>query len=292
MTIQINDPLELPRHPLLASSQKTVLVPTMGALHAGHLALTKKAREIAGTEGTTIVSIFVNPLQFDNPADLENYPLQLERDLQLCQNEGVDLVFAPNQSDLYSPDHSVIITESLLSSNLCGASRAGHFDGVLTIVLKLFNLTRPHYSIFGKKDFQQLALIERMVRDLNVPTQIIAHPTIREEDGLAMSSRNVRLSPQQRSDAPRIINALEQGARLSSKASITPQDILDLTRSLLLKDSRKDFSIDYLELVNANDLQTAQDLQSPCILATACIYDQVRLIDHIEIPGSTDTTKQ
>ncbi|MGA0845365.1 MAG: pantoate--beta-alanine ligase, partial [Luteolibacter sp.] len=202
------------------SAGPRVLVPTMGALHAGHISLIKQAREIAGTDGTVIVSIFVNPIQFDRKSDFEQYPHSLERDLDSCRAAGADIVFTPHADEIYHSDRSVIVHESSLSQSLCGASRPGHFDGVCTIVLKLFLLTACDFAIFGEKDFQQLAIIRRMVRDLNVPVKIVSCPTLREADGLAMSSRNVRLDADQRSDAPRIYQALCRAAMLQDPAQI------------------------------------------------------------------------
>ncbi|MDC1405697.1 pantoate--beta-alanine ligase, partial [Akkermansiaceae bacterium] len=175
------------RYPDVNSVQKELknlsgplaLVPTMGALHEGHLALLRAARKKVGPQGTVAISIFVNPIQFDRPEDLSSYPTPLEDDLALCEKEDVDIAFVPEAASLYQPDHSVLVTESLLTKHLCGATRPGHFDGVLTIVLKLLNIFQPDFAIFGQKDFQQLALIRRMVRDLDVQTDIIGHPTVR-----------------------------------------------------------------------------------------------------------------
>jgi pantoate--beta-alanine ligase len=192
---------------------RRVLVPTMGALHEGHLELVKRARQSAGPDGIVVVSIFVNPIQFDRNSDLDTYPRPLEDDLAKCQAAGVDVVFTPEAAAMYFPDRSVTVTESLLSGGLCGAARPGHFDGVCTVVLKLFLLCGCHAAVFGEKDFQQLAVIRRMVRDLDVPVEILACPTVRESDGLAMSSRNVRLGSAQRQDALCIHRALMEAAR-------------------------------------------------------------------------------
>ena len=185
-----------------------VLVPTMGALHPGHASLITLAREKAGPEGTVIVSVFVNPIQFDRASDLEHYPRPIEADLAVCEEHGADGVFLPDNASMYAQDRSVTVIESGLSEHLCGATRPGHFDGVCTVVLKLFNLTRCDAAVFGEKDFQQLAIIRRMIRDLDLEVAIIPHPTVREPDGLAMSSRNARLTPEHRADAPRIHQAL------------------------------------------------------------------------------------
>ena len=169
-------PAEL-RREIAALPRPLVLVPTMGALHAGHLALVRRAREIAGAGGTVAVSIFVNPIQFDRPGDLAAYPQPLEEDLAQCRAAGVDLAFTPAAGSMYFPDRSITVTEDLLSRHLCGAARPGHFDGVCTVVLKLFHLFQPEAAVFGEKDVQQLAILRRMVRALDVPVDILGHPT-------------------------------------------------------------------------------------------------------------------
>jgi pantoate--beta-alanine ligase len=259
---------------------RRVLVPTMGALHHGHLELVKLARQAAGPDGTVIVSIFVNPIQFDRAADLDAYPRPMESDLAKCHAAGVDVVFAPHVEAMYFPDRSVAVTESHLSRSLCGATRPGHFDGVCTVVLKLFLLSGCHAAVFGEKDFQQLAIIRRMVRDLDVPVEIIECPTLRESDGLAMSSRNVRLTVKQRADAPRIHRALTAASKLRSAERILAAARDEIIASPMVR-------IDYLSLVDAETLQAVSDLSRPAILATAVFYDEVRLIDHVAVvPGS------
>ncbi|MEY4568637.1 MAG: hypothetical protein RLZZ398_76 [Verrucomicrobiota bacterium] len=256
-----------------------VLVPTMGAFHPGHLSLMHRAREIAGTGGTVVVSIFVNPIQFDRAADLAAYPRPMTSDLAACQTAGVDVVFAPIAESMYFPDRSVTVTENLLSGGLCGAARPGHFDGVCTVVLKLFLLSGCETAIFGEKDFQQLAVIRRMVRDLDVAVEIVPCPTVREADGLAMSSRNTRLTPEQRADAPRIRRALLAAATLTAPAEILAAARATIETSPLAR-------IDYLALVDAETLQPVTELIRPVILATAVFYGEVRLIDHVMIPAS------
>ena len=271
--------------PLLAekcSPKKRVLVATMGSLHEGHLALIHRARQIAGTEGVVILSLFVNPTQFDQADDLRHYPRALEQDLALCKKHGVDIVFAPESGDIYHSDHSVTVTESSLSQRLCGASRPGHFDGVCTVVLKLFNLTQPDIAIFGKKDYQQLAIIRRMVRDLNIPISIEGVETVREQSGLALSSRNQRLSQHQRSDAQRIRRALLAAQTAHQQGEKSVQSLLNIV-SDIIESSELDVEIDYLELLDQDDLQPVETLSSPAIIATAVFYEQVRLIDNIEL---------
>jgi pantoate--beta-alanine ligase len=264
------------RQILKSSAGPRVLVPTMGAFHPGHVSLMQKAREIAGADGTVIVSIFVNPIQFDRAADLAAYPRPMESDLAACESAGVNVVFAPDAGAMYFPDRSVTVTETLLSRDLCGASRPGHFDGVCTVVLKLFLLTGCDAAVFGEKDFQQLAIIRRMVRDLDVPVEIVACPTVRESDGLAMSSRNTRLTPAQRADAPLIFKALRTAATLP-----TPPEILASAKAAI--ESSPLTRIDYLSLVDAETLQPAATLERAAILAAAVFFGDVRLIDHVGV---------
>ncbi|MFT3991909.1 MAG: pantoate--beta-alanine ligase [Luteolibacter sp.] len=266
------------RNKLKKTSGKRVLVPTMGALHAGHLALVEKAREIAGADGTVIVSIFVNPIQFDRASDLAAYPQPLEADLAACETAGVDVVFTPQAAAMYFPDRSITVTENLLSQGLCGSTRPGHFDGVCTVVLKLFLLSGCEVAVFGEKDVQQLAVIRRMVRDLDVPVEIIGHPTVREEDGLAMSSRNVRLTPEQRADAPKIRQALQTAKSSGGKQAA---EILKIARDGLEKTALD--RIDYLSLVDAETLQPVETVERAAVLAVAVFYGDVRLIDHVTI---------
>lgn len=260
------------------SSTPPLLVPTMGSLHDGHLALIRHARQLVGPTGCVAVSIFVNPTQFDRLGDLAAYPRPIETDLEKCRQEGVDLVFTPAPASLYLLGHSLSVSESSLSKSLCGATRPGHFDGVCLVVLKLLNLIQPSAAIFGEKDYQQLAIIRRMVRDLNLPVEILAHPTVREADGLALSSRNSRLSPDQRADAPRIRRALLDAAQQSS-----PTRILATARAGI---ESSDNRIDYLQLVDAETLAPVHDLTRPSLLATAVFYAEVRLIDNLLIPAT------
>jgi pantoate--beta-alanine ligase len=269
------------RRAVAAAPRPLVLVPTMGALHAGHLALLARARKIAGPAGTVAATIFVNPTQFDRPQDLDGYPRSLDRDLQACRSAGANLVFTPSSDSMYPPGHSTLVRETSLSTRLCGATRPGHFDGVCTIVLKLFNLITPSHAIFGEKDFQQLAIIRRLVRDLDLKVEIVAHPTVREPDGLALSSRNVRLSPQQRADAPRIRQALLAAAKLAADGETDPAPILATARVHL--EASPLLKIDYLELVDSESLQPIDTLDRPATLATAVFYHDTRLIDHVSL---------
>lgn len=257
------------------------LVPTMGALHEGHLSLIRAARKKVGPTGTVAVSIFVNPIQFDRKDDLEKYPRPLETDLAACEAEGADLVFTPDAGSMYEADHSVTISENRLSTTLCGATRPGHFTGVCTVVMKLFMLFQAESAVFGKKDFQQLAIIRRMVRDLNVPIEIVGHPTIRETDGLAMSSRNVRLSIGHRAEAPSLHRAISAAANLFHQGERQTAALLHEVRRHL--SDAPSFELDYLTIVESDTLSPVTFVQKASILAIAGFLGEVRLIDHIEL---------
>ncbi|MBS0658705.1 MAG: pantoate--beta-alanine ligase [Verrucomicrobia bacterium] len=262
--------------------RKVAFVPTMGALHDGHLSLVHEARRQVGKRGAVVVSIFVNPLQFGPNEDLSRYPRPLARDLRLCREAGVDAVFLPSPEDLTPAGQSVFVDESLLSAGLCGASRPGHFRGVCTIVLKLFNLVRPDVAVFGQKDWQQLAIIRRMVRDLNVPVRLVGAPTHREADGLAMSSRNVYLSPEERAQAPALRRALQSGAELIRKGETSTARVLAAARKVLAREAPLG-RIDYLELVDADTLASTRRLPAQPLLAAAVFFGRTRLIDNLAV---------
>lgn len=263
-------------HRLNAGSH-LVLVPTMGALHHGHAALIERARHIAGPKGRVMVSIFVNPTQFGPKEDFSSYPRPWRADLKVCRESGADLVFAPSVEEMYAGDRSVLVDEASLSQCLCGASRPGHFRGVCTVVSKLLMIAQPDEAIFGEKDWQQLAILRRLVRDLNIPVKIVGHPTVRESDGLATSSRNIYLTPEERAVAPGIQAALQQGAARKSVAAI-----VSTARKLI--ESIPGARLDYLALVDAETLEPAQKLHRPMRLATAVFLGKARLIDNIAVP--------
>lgn len=255
------------------------LVPTMGALHAGHLALVDRARRAVGPRGLVAVSLFVNPTQFGPREDFARYPRPLRRDLGLCRERGVDLVFHPGAGAMYAGDASVTVDETLLSSGLCGRARPGHFRGVCTVVAKLLNLVRPAVAVFGRKDYQQLAVIERMVRDLNIPVRIIGVDTVREPDGLAMSSRNAHLGTAERAQAPALRRALlaaAQEARAGQRARAIRAAV-----ERRLKAEAPLGRVDYIELRDATSLEEIAALgRRPAVLALAVFFGPVRLIDN------------
>ena len=264
------------------SPSPVVFVPTMGALHEGHLQLMRDARVRAGTHGRVIVSIFVNPLQFGPKEDFSKYPRELEADAAKCESVGVDAIFAPSAEEMYPTDRSIIVLETKLSKVLCGASRPGHFDGVCTVVLKLFNLVQADTAIFGKKDYQQLAIIKRMVRDLNVPIEIIGGETVREADGLAMSSRNRYLNQDERRQAPAIREAL---LLLKQQFTHDQSDVAALKRAFSdhLRDKAPLHRVDYMECVDRDTLEPQERANSNSLLATAVFFDRTRLIDNLEL---------
>ncbi len=263
-------------------ARRVVLVPTMGALHEGHINLVRAARELAGPEGFVGVSIFVNPLQFGPNEDFGRYPRELESDAAKCEAAGADLIFAPPVEEVYAPDRSVIILEKSLSTVLCGASRPGHFDGVCTVVAKLFNLFQPDDAIFGKKDYQQLAIIRRLVRDLNFPVTIHGMDTVREADGLAMSSRNRYLDADERRQAPALRAALLRALKAWQEGEHSATALREIA-SEILADEAPLGRLDYLEVVDADTLQKLDQVTDRGLIALAVFFGKARLIDNIEL---------
>jgi pantoate--beta-alanine ligase len=259
-------------------SKPSVLVPTMGALHKAHLELIRVARERVGKDGEVEVSIFVNPLQFEPGSDYERYPRPEKADEEFCRNARVDLLFRPPAEELYLKDRSIYVEETSLSRVLEGESRPGHFRGVCTVVAKLFNVLAPDAAIFGEKDFQQLAIVRRMVRDLNFKIDIIAVPTVREEDGLACSSRNQYLNAEQRKQATVLHKALLAAADAGKKSA---RDVVDLARRVISEAPLG--RIDYVELVDAETLQAVETVRPNSLLALAVFFGKTRLIDNIRV---------
>jgi pantoate--beta-alanine ligase len=254
------------------AGRPVVLVPTMGALHAGHRALIQAARAVP--EASTVVSIFVNPAQFDSPDDLGCYPRTLEADLAVCRDEGVDLVFAPTVEAMYPPGSDITVVPGALGAELEGASRPGHFTGVLTVVAKLFGIVAPDRAFFGEKDYQQLVLIERMVTDLRMDVAVVGVPTVREVDGLALSSRNVHLDTAARSAAVALPAALLAGARAGPQGG---DAVLAAARKALA--SEPAIALDYLAL---RDPQLGPaPVRGPARLLLAATVGTTRLIDNV-----------
>ena len=268
----------------LRAAGKTIgLVPTMGFLHAGHLQLMRQAAQNADA---VVATIFVNPTQFGANEDLSRYPLDLERDLALLRDEGVAAVFTPSPEEMYLPGADTIVDVPSLSGILQGALRPGHFQGVATVVSKLFNITQPDVAVFGEKDYQQLALIRKMVRDLDVPVRIIGHPTAREDDGLAMSSRNVRLSPAQRA-AAKILNAALTQAEHHPQPSAEAY-VAQITQHLA---GEALCDIKSVEIRDSEDLTALSGpLHRPAVILLAVAFGDVLLIDQRVIDPRKDSS--
>ncbi|MCC7300065.1 MAG: pantoate--beta-alanine ligase [Verrucomicrobia bacterium] len=272
----INSPEEMQRTAQnIRRAGKTIgFVPTMGYLHAGHLSLVQTARTSADL---VVASIFVNPAQFGPNEDLAAYPRDFERDEKLCRDAGVDILFYPTPGDMYLEEHSIWVDEESLSNVLCGASRPGHFRGVCTVVAKLLNIVLPDIMVLGEKDAQQLRILRRMVRDLNFPVKIIAAPTIRETDGLAMSSRNKYLTPAERLEAGCLFQSLEKARALFAAGERAAGNIKAAVRAAIEATSGK---VDYIELVDDETLRPVQTLEKPALLALAVKFSKARLIDN------------
>lgn len=254
---------------------KTIgFVPTMGFLHEGHLSLMRIAREKADV---LVASIFVNPTQFGPNEDLDAYPRDFERDERLCREAGVDLLFYPTPENMYLDGHSVWVDEEALSGVLCGASRPGHFRGVCTVVAKLLNLVLPNFMVLGEKDAQQLRVLRRMVRDLNFPVKIVPGPIVREADGLAMSSRNKRLSPKEREEAVCLFQGLEKARERFAEGERCADVLKRELREIIEKTSG---IVDYIEMVDDETLQPVETAERPMLVALAVRFPGARLIDN------------
>jgi len=261
----------------LRQQNKTIgFVPTMGDLHEGHLSLIQESKKKADV---TVVSIYVNPTQFGPNEDFDKYPRDFERDEQLCKEVCVDIVFYPDNEQIYFSDHFTYVITDQLASKLCGKSRPIHFRGVTTIVAKLLNIVKPHFAVFGQKDAQQCILIQRMIKDLNFDVKLIIVPTKREPDGLAMSSRNKYLSQQQRKNASIIYLSLEEANELIKNGKNQSELILESINNNLK--SVPDIKIDYVSIVNMNNLEPVKNIAKNTLIAVAVYFDSTRLIDNI-----------
>jgi pantoate--beta-alanine ligase len=263
------------------SAQSIGLVPTMGALHAGHLALMQRARSECGR---VAVSLFVNPTQFNQTADLENYPRTLDADLELCRKAGVDWLFAPSAEEMYPERGLSFVHVEELTQGLCGAFRPGHFRGVATVVAKLFHIVEPDRAYFGEKDFQQLAVIRRKVRDLEFALEIVAVETVREPDGLAMSSRNARLSAEGRKAAVVLDRALRQAQLAVRRGESSVEAIRAQALSALQSEPLA--RVEYLEVVHPETLEPLAHVETVARLALAVWIGEVRLIDNAPLERS------
>ena len=253
------------------------LVPTMGALHAGHVRLIEEARHECQA---VAVSIFVNPLQFDREDDLRRYPRTLDEDRRLCERFGVDVVFAPSVDEMYPVPPECTIDVGRLADHLCGKSRPGHFRSVATVVMKLFEIVQPDRAYFGEKDAQQLAIIRRFVADLNVPVQIVGVPTVREPDGLALSSRNTQLGSGERQSAVALFRALQTADRLIAGGDADPEHVKHAAAAVIPPDNPS-LRLEYLEIVDPADMQPVTAITGPVRVAGALWVGSTRLIDNV-----------
>ncbi|MDP3274987.1 MAG: pantoate--beta-alanine ligase [Deltaproteobacteria bacterium] len=260
------------------AGQRVAFVPTMGALHEGHLTLAREGRARVGPEGLVAISIFVNPTQFGPNEDLSKYPRELSRDLVLCASAGVDVVFAPDTAAMYPEGEQTRVTVSSLTAPLCGVFRPGHFEGVTTIVSKLFALSGPCVALFGRKDYQQWRVIERMTRDLLLPVEVVGVPTVREANGLALSSRNRYLSDDERARAAEIPRALGYAVREWESGARDAARIRDEVDTRLRAIAT---SVDYIEVRDADTLEHYRDESTRAVLAIAVRVGTTRLIDNV-----------
>ena len=262
-------------------------VPTMGYLHAGHISLIRRARQLVGPRGLVVVSIYVNPTQFAPTEDFSRYPRDPDRDKKLCRAAGVDFIFFPNDAEMYPGKSAGLYSTYVVAENLSrvmeGASRPVHFRGVTTVVAKLFNLVLPDVAVFGAKDFQQAAIIQRMTRDLNFPVRIVVAPTLREPDGLAMSSRNKYLTGDLRGQAVALWRAMQQ-ARMAVRAAKEPLDVARLKRQLRrIIEEQPDARVDYIEFFEPDTLQKVAKAGRGAHLALAVFVGKTRLIDNCSL---------
>lgn len=282
MTSTASTSMKVVRKPLamqrLAGAQERAvigLVPTMGALHEGHAELVRVCRPLCDI---LVVSVFVNPKQFGPREDLRAYPRTLEADRQLLARLGVDVLFAPSARDMYPEGYSTYVDVDGPARGLCGASRPGHFRGVATVVVKLLNLVGPDIVVFGEKDIQQLAVVRRVLMDLNFPVRVVAVPTVREQDGLAMSSRNDYLDPRQRSAAPALRRSLLAAARAAAEGEGRPRALAEIVRRGL---QDADARVDYVEVVDRDLMRPVSEVSGRAVLAAAAFFGDTRLIDNI-----------
>jgi pantoate--beta-alanine ligase len=251
-------------------------VPTMGYLHEGHLSLMREGRKKADC---LVTSIFVNPTQFGPGEDFERYPRDMKRDLALIKDVGVDICFTPTVAEIYPDGFQTFVEVERVTQNLCGISRPGHFRGVTTVVAKLFNIVKPHLAFFGQKDYQQLITIKRMVRDLNMDVEVVGLPTVRESNGLAMSSRNAYLNPKKRKEAARLYRSLIKGKELYAGGTRNSAAILQEVRKIIEEDGSA--VIDYVKICDAHTLEDIEEIKGEAVIALAVTMGKTRLIDNI-----------
>lgn len=258
-----------------AAGRPIHFVPTMGYFHEGHLSLMRRAK---ADDGAVIVSIFVNPLQFGANEDFDRYPRDFERDRQMAESVGVEAIFYPEVAEMYPPGYQTEVRVKELSKPLCGRSRPGHFEGVATVVLKLFNIVTPDRAYFGMKDYQQLRVIQQLVRDMNLPIEIVPCPIVRESDGLAMSSRNVYLTPAERAAATVLYRSLQWAQAQVQAGERDAHRLRDGVHAHIAAEPLA--RIDYVEVVDAETLQPVERIERPTLVAVAAFFGKARLIDN------------
>lgn len=263
------------------SSRESVgLVPTMGYFHEGHLSLVRIGRKACDF---LVVSIFVNPAQFGEDEDYESYPRDIDRDLQFLKKESVDAAFLPEVEEMYPEGFATHVDVESLGSVLCGSSRPGHFSGVATVVMKLLNIVRPDFAIFGEKDFQQAVVVRRMVSDLNLDTEIVTAPTVREQDGLAMSSRNSYLNEEERRDAVILYRSLLEGRKMVASGTADASRVRLGVRKMI--EEKKTAAVDYVCVVHPETLRELERIDGEAVIAVAARFGRARLIDNIRVHG-------
>lgn len=269
-------PLRKYIHLLKPQNKSIGLVPTMGALHEGHLSLVREARK---RNDIVVVSIFVNPTQFGHQEDYLKYPRPFKKDKELCQREGVDVIFVPEVKEMYPENYLTYVNVEKLNDRLCGKFRPGHFRGVATVVTKLLNIVQPDRAYFGEKDFQQLQVIKKLAKDLNLPCRIIGCPIIRESDGLAMSSRNIYLSKKERKDSPAINQALRTAGNLinDKKVRSAKRIISAIKKIISAAHPRK---IDYIKICDPETFEDMKNIRKPALISLAVWFGKARLIDN------------
>jgi pantoate--beta-alanine ligase len=263
---------------LRKKGKKIAFVPTMGYLHEGHLSLVRIARRWGDI---VVVSIFVNPAQFGPSEDYKSYPRDEKRDLSLLKKEKVDFVFIPSVDEMYPENYQTYVEVVEMSKYLCGRSRPGHFRGVCTVVTKLFNIVKPHYAVFGEKDYQQLKIIERMTADLNMDVKIIPGPTVRERDGLAMSSRNVYLSEEERKSALSLSKALNEVKKMVESGERDCEVLIRKAKEIIEREPHT--RIDYVEIVHPLKLEVVKKIEDKAVIALAVFVGKARLIDNMKL---------
>lgn len=276
-TIRISSVMQDTADELILRGKKIGFVPTMGALHEGHLSLVRRSKQ---ENDITVVSIFVNPIQFGPHEDFNRYPRDFEGDFNKLQDEGVDILFYPDEASIYPEGYSTYVEVKGLSEKLCGAFRPGHFRGVATVVTKLFNIVKPTKAYFGQKDYQQSIIIKRMVKDLNIDVEIVVCPTVREKDGLAMSSRNSYLNENERQAATIIYKTLKKTSELIKSGIINGEDVKKFMKEEILKEPAVT-SIDYAGVYDPETLEEVKNIESEVVLAVAIFIGKTRLIDNL-----------